>query len=63
MDICLLMNQTLNNILGHLRFSIQIINCFKLSNPKCDFLKTLKNMCGLKVKYYKILLGLIEYLF
>lgn len=49
MDMCLLMNQTLNNILGHLRFSIQIINCFKLSNPKCDFLKTLKNMCGLKV--------------
>lgn len=44
MDICLLMNQTLNNILGHSRFSIQMINCFKLSSPKCDFLKTLKNV-------------------
>lgn len=55
MDICLLMNQTLNNILGHLRFSIQMINCFKLSNPKCDFLKTLK-ICAVKkfniTKYY-----------
>lgn len=48
MDICLLMNQTLNNILGHLRFSIQMINCFKLSNPKCDFFKNSKKYVRFK---------------